>query len=189
MCAQALVLLAQWLRVQQVPGQYQWPADHEADRPTLIECIRFQGKERIINLPQEIGTSYDDFCLLLLDDCNGRRIHFIACQHKDDARWINKEVLKEWIVGRGKHPVTWKTLNEGLHDIELSTLARDWNCQDITTPFLNGLGLGAEVISIECHLCHNNKIHSGYLYCCFVYTLLTMYFLPCPHPLQFYMMN
>ena len=62
------------------------PADHEADRPTPIECIRFQGKERIINTPQEIGTSYDDFGLLLLDDHNGARIHFIACQHKDDAQ-------------------------------------------------------------------------------------------------------
>ena len=62
------------------------PADHEADRPTLIECIRFQGKERIINTPQDIGTSYDDFGVLLLDDHNGRRIHSIARQHKDDAQ-------------------------------------------------------------------------------------------------------
>ena len=53
------------------------PADHEAERPTLIKCIRFQGKERIINTPQEIGISYDDFGLLLLDDHNGRRIHSI----------------------------------------------------------------------------------------------------------------
>ena len=71
------------------------PADHEADQPTLIECIRFQGKEKIINAPQEIGTSYDDFGLLLLDDHNGARIHSIARQHKDDAQRINKEVLKE----------------------------------------------------------------------------------------------
>ena len=28
----------------------------------------------------------------------------------------------------------------------------------ITAPFLNGLVLGAEVISIECHLCYNNEI-------------------------------
>ena len=62
------------------------PADHEADQPTPIECIRFQGKERIINLPQEIGTSYEDFGVLLLDDRNGRRIHSIARQHKDDAQ-------------------------------------------------------------------------------------------------------
>ena len=32
---------------------------------------------------------------------------------------------KEWIVGRGKHPVTWKTLIEVLYDIELKTLAKE----------------------------------------------------------------
>ena len=84
------------------------PADHEAAQPTVIECIRFQRKEKIINNLQEIGTSYEDFGLLLPDDHNGRRIHSIAHQHKDDAQYINKEVLKQWIVGRGKPPVTWK---------------------------------------------------------------------------------
>ena len=99
------------------------PADHEADLPNLIECIRFQGKEKIIDTPQEIGTSYEDFGLLLLDDHNGRRIHSIAHQYKDDAQQINKEVLKVWIVGRGKPPVTWKALI--LYEIELSTLAKE----------------------------------------------------------------
>ena len=33
------------------------------------------------------------------------------------------EVLRHWITGRGKHPVTWKTLTKVLHDIELRTLA------------------------------------------------------------------
>ena len=33
------------------------------------------------------------------------------------------EVLQQWITGRGKHPVTWKTLIEVLRDIELSALA------------------------------------------------------------------
>ena len=35
------------------------------------------------------------------------------------------EILEEWIAGRGKQPVIWKTLIEVLHDIELSTLARE----------------------------------------------------------------
>ena len=38
---------------------------------------------------------------------------------------MNQEVLKVWIVGRSKPPVTWKTLIEVLYDIELSTLAND----------------------------------------------------------------
>ena len=41
----------------------------------------------------------------------------------NDAEQINIEVLRQWITGRGKHPVTWKTLTEVLHDIEHHTLA------------------------------------------------------------------
>ena len=41
------------------------------------------------------------------------------------AEEINKEILEQWITGRGKHPVTWKTLAEVLRDIELSTLAEE----------------------------------------------------------------
>ena len=41
------------------------------------------------------------------------------------AEEINKEILEQWITGRGKHPVTWKTLTDVLHDIELNTLAEE----------------------------------------------------------------
>ena len=53
----------------------------------------------------------------------GARICSIANRHRDDAEQINMEVLQQWVNGRGKHPITWKTLTEVLHDIELSTLA------------------------------------------------------------------
>ena len=43
----------------------------------------------------------------------------------NDTEQINTAVLQQWITGRGKHPITWKTLTEVLDDIELSTLARD----------------------------------------------------------------
>ena len=42
-----------------------------------------------------------------------------------DSEQTSMEILEEWIAGRGKHPVTWNTLIEVLHDIELSTLARE----------------------------------------------------------------
>jgi len=87
--------------------------------------IRFRGRERRINIPQEIGIKYHDFGLLLLDDDTGARIQSLAHKHKDDAEQINMEVLRQWITGRGKHPVTWKTLTQVLHDIELGTLARE----------------------------------------------------------------
>ena len=40
-----------------------------------------------------------------------------------DCEQTNMEILEEWIAGRGKQPVTWSTLIEVLHDVELSTLA------------------------------------------------------------------
>ena len=92
---------------------------------TLIECVRFRGREKRINIPQEIGIKYHEFGLFLLDDKTGARIRSIAHKHRDDAEQINMEVLEEWTTGRGKHPVTWKTLTQVLHDIELSTLAQE----------------------------------------------------------------
>ena len=43
----------------------------------------------------------------------------------NDTEQVNTEVLQQWITGRGKHPVTWKTLTEVLDDIGLTTLAAD----------------------------------------------------------------
>ena len=49
----------------------------------------------------------------------------MAHKHLNDAERINIEILKQWLTGRGKQPVTWATLIEVLHDIKLSTLAND----------------------------------------------------------------
>ena len=99
--------------------------DDQAGLPTLIECIRFRGKERRINIPQEIGVKYRDFGLFLLEDHNGARIRALAHKHMNDANEINTEIIEEWVAGKGKHPVTWKTLTEVLCDIELGMLAEE----------------------------------------------------------------
>ena len=100
-----------------------FPIDDEAARPTLIECVRLRGRERRINIPQEIGVKYHEFGLFLLEDETGARIHSLANKHRNDAEQINMEVLQQWITGRGKHPVTWKTLIQVLRNIELTVLA------------------------------------------------------------------
>ena len=99
--------------------------DDLADRPTLIECIRLRGRHGRINIPQEIGVKFREFGLLLLEDHNGARIRALALKHMNNANEINIEIIEEWVAGKGKHPVTWKTLTHVLHDIELSTLARE----------------------------------------------------------------
>ena len=91
----------------------------------MNECIRFRGRERRINIPQEIGVKYHDFGLFLLEDENRQRVKAIAQEYANRAEEINKEILEQWITGRGKQPVNWKTLIEVLREIELITLARE----------------------------------------------------------------
>ena len=90
-----------------------------------MECIAFQGRERTINIPREIGSNYSQFGILLLNDPNGTRVSNIEDKHRGDAVQINTEILREWATGRGKNPVSWKTLTEVLHKIGLSTLASE----------------------------------------------------------------
>ena len=71
----------------------------------------------------EIGIKYAQFGTFLLDDRNGSKVKIIARKNHYDAEQSNIEILQEWLTGRGKWPVTWATLVEVLHDIELRTLA------------------------------------------------------------------
>ena len=47
----------------------------------------------------------------------------IARKHGGDAEKINFEILHEWLSGRGKQPVIWKTLTDILRDAGLAVLA------------------------------------------------------------------
>ena len=95
-------------------------------KPTLPELLRFKCAEgRVVNIPVEIATKYVLFGALLLDDQNGSRVKIIEHKNHNDAERINTEIFQEWLIGRGKKPVTWATLVEVLRDIELSALAGD----------------------------------------------------------------
>ena len=96
-----------------------------ADCPTVLECTRFPGRQRTINIPQEIGSNYYYFGLHLLNDPNGTRVHNLEHEYRQNAERINTEILREWVTGRGKKPVTWKTLTTVLRDIELGALASE----------------------------------------------------------------
>ena len=89
----------------------------------MLECITFQGRQGRINIPQEISTNYSQFGIFLLNDPNGMRVHTIEHKHRGDALQINTEILQEWATGKGKKPVTWKTLVEVLYNVGLCTLA------------------------------------------------------------------
>ena len=79
----------------------------------------------MVSVPVEVATKYVQFGAFLLDDQKGSRVKIIAHKNSNNAEHINIEIFQEWLSGRGKTPVTWTTLVEALHDIELSKLAGD----------------------------------------------------------------
>ena len=91
----------------------------------MIELLRFRGRKRRINIPQEVSTKYRQFGILLLEDTNGARVCNVEHKHRGDVEQINTEILQEWVRGRGKQPVSWATLTSTLRDVELSNLANE----------------------------------------------------------------
>ena len=91
----------------------------------MMELIRFRGRSRRINIPQQIITKYNQFGVLLLKDATGARIEIIIQNHPRDAEQICLEIFKQWLAGEGEQPVTWQTLVEVLCDVGLATLASD----------------------------------------------------------------
>ena len=83
----------------------------------------FHGKERKINIPQHVGARYTIFGVALLEDDYGERVENIVGKHRPNAEEINNEIIREWIAGRGKKPVTWNTFIKVLREIDLTNLA------------------------------------------------------------------
>ena len=81
--------------------------------------------KRVLNIFEEVGTEYVQFGTFLLVDSTGARVKNMAHKNLNDPERINIAILQEWLIGRGKQPVTWTTLVEVLRDIKLATLAND----------------------------------------------------------------
>jgi len=74
----------------------------------FLELVRFRGKTKIINLPQEISTNYLKVGILLLKDEAGARVKGIEHRYREDSEQIIPKILEQWINGNGKQPVTWE---------------------------------------------------------------------------------
>ena len=75
---------------------------------------------------KQISTKFSAFGVLLLEDsCNGAVIDAITHKHHHDPDQINHDVLKRWLRGEGRKPVTWKTLADVLRAVKLITLAEE----------------------------------------------------------------
>ena len=93
--------------------------------PTLPQLISLPTRTgESINILQRVGTEYTFLGLILLDDKDGCIVDQITSQYQKNAVNITMEILKRWIRGEGKQPVTWKTLTDALAAIGLSELTK-----------------------------------------------------------------
>ena len=92
----------------------------------MVQLLSFHVYDgSVINIPEEIGTDYDDFGVFILNDETGGAVANIRSAQRGDPELINKEVLKRWLGGRGRVPVTWATLLQVLRLIQKNELAND----------------------------------------------------------------
>ena len=68
----------------------------------------------------EIGPDYEKFGTFLLEDKKGNKVDSISKSKPVD---ITVEILKQWLNGKGRKPVTWQTLVKCLRDTDLNALA------------------------------------------------------------------
>ena len=71
----------------------------------------------------EIQNDYVPFGIRLLEDSNGVRIKGIERFNHFDAVAITVEILRQWLLGKGRTPVTWRTFVECLHESGLNVPA------------------------------------------------------------------
>ena len=80
-------------------------------------------KNAFIDIVVNIGPDYEKFGTLLLEDKYGNEIKIIRTFERDDPLHIVSEILKQWLQGKGRTPVTWRTLVRCLRDTKLNVLA------------------------------------------------------------------
>ena len=95
------------------------------DRPTLPTLRDFPGKGRSIDIAAQIGTDYSMLGTLILEDNNGKKVDNIKKAKLGDPVDTAVAILKMWVEGKGKTPVTWQTLVTCLRKTGLNVLADD----------------------------------------------------------------
>ena len=78
-----------------------------------------------MNIPEQIGLKYLTFGIQLLEDTTGAITYAIEKECHHNAYKINLTILKRWVGGRGRKPISWATLIEVLKGVQLSELAHE----------------------------------------------------------------
>ena len=93
------------------------------DRPTLPVLKNFPVKDDSINIVDVIANDYENFGIQLLMDKDGSTVKNIETTHLQNPVAITTGILRKWLQGRGREPITWSTLIECLKEAKLNTAA------------------------------------------------------------------
>jgi len=93
------------------------------DLPTLDTLRHYPVTNGHIDIAVEIGSDYEKFGTLLLEDKNGNIVDSIAKSKHYVTVDITVEILKHWLQGKGRKPVAWQTLVKCLRDMKMNVLA------------------------------------------------------------------
>ena len=80
-------------------------------------------KNEFIDIAAKIGTDYELFGTLLLQDKDGNKVKTIERSERGDPLRITVEILRQWLQGNGKLPVNWQTLIQCLKDSNLNVIS------------------------------------------------------------------
>ena len=94
----------------------------------MMNILAFPGKNKKLNLTEEIGSDYFALGVFLLNDCMGDKTKSIEHQYSRDAAQITRVIFADWLHGKGAQPVAWSKLIDVLKNMKFDTLADEINC-------------------------------------------------------------
>ena len=95
------------------------------DKPSLLDLRKFPGKDHKFDVMERIGVNYPDFGMFLLQDSDGSKVSALELTWQRASLPICRDIMKAWLQGKGKTPVTYATLLDCLHEADLHNLAKD----------------------------------------------------------------
>ena len=93
-------------------------------KPTLPQILAFPFKTGVDNIVKKIAGSRDVFGFLLLEDDDGAIISSLSAHHQSPIE-CTLDIVRYWIRGYGRQPISWDTFIDTVRKAGLIRLADD----------------------------------------------------------------
>ena len=85
--------------------------------------MKFPSEGRNINIITKCSSNYYKLGIFLLDDENGDMVKSLEMDYPCNVEGRVTAIIRKWISGTGKKPISWNTLITVLKDVDLCNLA------------------------------------------------------------------